>query len=164
MPLSREQFADVVRNAVLIAIDLVLINEKNQVLLGYRNNAPAKGSWFVPGASIWKEESLPQALQRIAKRELGLDALPAPVELIGIYDHFHRDSFFDDAIPTHFVVMACRCRIPADLVFTPDDQHEALRFFDIAELLESPEVHEYTKNYFRPDAPNLFLKGPAVSH
>lgn len=162
MRLSRDQYAEVVRNTVLVSIDLILINEKNQVLLGYRNNAPAKGYWFVPGGSIRKPETLPEALQRITKAELGLDALPGPVVLIGVYDHIHDGSFFDPNVGTRYVVMACRCAVPADLVITPDDQHESLRFFDTDEALASAEVHEYTKNYFRQNPSKLFMAGPAA--
>ncbi len=162
MSLDRRRFEQVVTDAVLVSIDLVLVNDKNQVLLGYRTNAPAKGFWFVPGSSVRKPETLHQAIRRVAKRELGLEDLPGPVKLLGVYDHIYEDSFFDPAVPTHYVVMACRCDVSADLTVTPDDQHDDLRFFDIAEALQSPDVHEYTKNYFRPNPSNLFLPGPAI--
>lgn len=163
MVLDQEKFQDMVRFSVLTSIDLILINDRNQVLLGYRTNAPAKGSWFVPGGRIFKDESLPQAALRIAKRELGLQSFPAPLELQGIYDHFYDDSFFASDVSTHYIVIACRCRVPGTLTVTPDQQHESLRVFDIPELLESPDVHEYTKNYFRDGPGNLFLPGPAAS-
>ena len=104
-----------------------------------------------------------QALLRIFHRELGLDSLPGPTRLLGIYNHIYEDSFFSPAVGTHYVVMACRCDVSANLVVTPDGQHDALRFFDINEALDSPEVHEYTKNYFRPNAANLFLPGPGLA-
>lgn len=158
MTLELDKFSEVVRSAVLVSIDLILMDEQNRVLLGQRTNAPARGYWFVPGGRILKDETTPEAAVRIVKRELGLDALPAPLELQGIYDHIYEDSYFDPSVGTHYVVLACRCRIPSDLPITPDDQHESLQFFSVDDLLASPDVHQYTKNYFRPNPPNLFLR------
>ena len=51
----------------LISIDLIILNSNDEILLGKRNNRPAKGYWFVPGGRIRKNETLKQALSRIAK-------------------------------------------------------------------------------------------------
>src|SRR3954466_13792753 len=54
--LSDAQFADVVRLAPLVSIDLVIRDPDGDVLVGLRTNAPAKGFWFVPGGRIRKNE------------------------------------------------------------------------------------------------------------
>jgi colanic acid biosynthesis protein WcaH len=159
MKLSADEFAQVVAKTVLVSIDLILHDQKNRVLLGRRLNAPAKGFWFVPGGSVKKRESLRQALARIARGELGIELPEGSVELLGVYDHFYGDSFFDPQVPTHYVVLACRCRLPENVALEPDHQHDELRYFSIDELLAAPEVHDYTKNYFRSEADNLFLRG-----
>jgi colanic acid biosynthesis protein WcaH len=41
LPLST--FTTVIKSAPLVSIDLVVTNQKGEVLLGYRNNRPAKG-------------------------------------------------------------------------------------------------------------------------
>lgn len=50
-----------------------MLNEKNQILLGQRKNAPAKDDWFVPGGRVLKNEPLEQDFKRVSKNELGLE-------------------------------------------------------------------------------------------
>jgi colanic acid biosynthesis protein WcaH len=45
-------FKTVIASTPLISIDLVVKNTKGEYLLGYRNNRPAQGFWFVPGGRI----------------------------------------------------------------------------------------------------------------
>jgi colanic acid biosynthesis protein WcaH len=60
-----------VKNMPLIAIDLLVENEKGEYLLGWRSNPPAQSCWFVPGGRIRKNESLASAFIRITQTELG---------------------------------------------------------------------------------------------
>ena len=50
--LNNDEFAQVVRNAPLVAIDLIIRDPEQRVLVGLRMNEPAKGKWFVPGGTI----------------------------------------------------------------------------------------------------------------
>lgn len=159
MELSLKQFEAVVRNTVLVGIDLLLINERGEVLVGMRRSAPARGLLFVPGGRVRKGESLAEALQRVVKRETGLEVSPQDAVLQGVYDHFYEDSFFGPEISTQYSVIACRCRVRSGELLTPDDQHESLVFMAIDALLADPRVHPYTKNYFREGADNQFLSG-----
>ena len=48
MALNKDKYLDIIKHTNLTSIDLVFIyNDK--ILLGFRNNSPAKNSWFVPG-------------------------------------------------------------------------------------------------------------------
>jgi colanic acid biosynthesis protein WcaH len=50
--LSPDEFAQLVRIAPLVSIDVIVRDGQGSVLLGRRNFEPAKGSYFVPvGAS-----------------------------------------------------------------------------------------------------------------
>jgi colanic acid biosynthesis protein WcaH len=154
MKLNLDQFKHVVDNTVLVSLDLLLINQRNQVLVGRRLHAPARGYLFVPGGRIHKGETVTEALMRIAAQETGLCLSLDQVVLHGIYDHIYTDSFFEEpAISTQYVVIACRYAVRSDVPMLADEQHENLCFMPISELLMSPEVHPYTKNYFR-EAPN----------
>ncbi len=64
--LSDKEFMNLIKNAPLVSIDLIVKNKKDEVLLGLRKNAPAKGTWFVPGGRIGKNETLQEAFKRIA--------------------------------------------------------------------------------------------------
>ena len=143
-----------IARAPLVAVDLVLVRDGKEVLLGLRRNRPAQGFWFVPGGRIRKNEKMADALLRVAGDELGLaDALRNGAlrpRLIGGFEHFYPDCFAGDcAVSTHYVVLGHRLDVPAgfDLPLV-DDQHAAFRWWPIDEALGAAEVHRFTKDYF----------------
>jgi len=148
MFLDKQTFQTVVRNAPLVSIDLVLMNSRGQVLLGQRTNRPAQGYWFVPGGRILKDEPMAQAFLRLTQAELGRSLPMADAEFLGVYEHFYRDNFSGTDFSTHYVVLGYRLPCDIDLDRLPVDQHRGYRWFDVAELLASDEVHENTKAYF----------------
>lgn len=138
----------VVRNAPLVSIDLILIDPAERVLLGWRNNQPARDTWFVPGGVIRKNERLDDAFRRIAHAELGLSLERRQAQLLGVYEHFYDSNFAGVAdVDTHYVVVAYRCAI-AQLPVLADSQHRELRWFSRDELLAEPAVHANTRAYF----------------
>jgi colanic acid biosynthesis protein WcaH len=153
--LSNETFLAVVNAAPLVAMDLVIVRGGTEVLLGLRNNAPAKGQWFMPGGRIRKNEPMQTALARVAHDELGLDIakLPHPPVHMGAFEHFYPDSFAGDAgVSTHYVVMGNLVHLPAGTeLAAADAQHSTLRWWPLAEAAHSPQVHRFTKAYV--DAP-----------
>ena len=63
MSYAIELDAQVVKNAPLVSIDIILQNPQSKIFLGRRRNQPTKGKWFVPGGRIRKGERLDQGLQ-----------------------------------------------------------------------------------------------------
>ena len=59
--LSHSDLNTVIRLAPLVAIDLIIRDPQDRILLGLRNNEPAKGYFFVPGGIILKDEPLAEA-------------------------------------------------------------------------------------------------------
>ncbi|MDP3858519.1 MAG: GDP-mannose mannosyl hydrolase [Stagnimonas sp.] len=147
--LPRAEWLQVVRNAPLVSIDLILIDPQGRVLLGLRENEPARDCWFVPGGVIRKGESLDAAFSRIAETELGLPLRRQDAELLGVYEHFYQQNFAGAAgFGTHYVVLAHRLAL-AGALQPADAQHRALRWFRVDELLAEPAVHANVKAYFR---------------
>jgi colanic acid biosynthesis protein WcaH len=146
--LDPDTFCCVVAHAPLVSIDLIAINKEGKVLLGRRINEPAKGYWFTTGGRVFKNEILAQAMQRIAKKELGLCSLPARPQFIGVFEHFYDTSIFE-GVSTHYVNIAYRIGV-SGLTGLPTDQHDDYRWFALEELLESADVHPYVKDYFSP--------------
>ena len=146
-------FKTVVSTTPLVSIDMVVIRGGTEVLLGLRNNRPAKAYWFVPGGRILKNERMWGALRRIADKELGLGAALDAGELSfrwqGAYEHFYSDCFAGDiGISTHYVVMAHRLDVPAAFPLPRgDEQHAELRWWPIAEALAARDVHQFSKDY-----------------
>ncbi|WP_151829897.1 GDP-mannose mannosyl hydrolase, partial [Acinetobacter ursingii] len=108
MWLPDQLFKTMITNTPLIAIDLVVRNTQNEVLLGKRLNAPAKGFWFVPGGRIQKNETLDCAFIRLLKDELGIqNVVPrSDAKLLGLHEHFYDDNLFDETFGTHYIVLA----------------------------------------------------------
>jgi GDP-mannose mannosyl hydrolase len=148
--LSAADFHTVVRLAPLVAIDFIIRNPRREVLLGLRNNEPAKGVHFVPGGIVLKNERLADAFARILKRETSLDATIADARLLGAYEHFYdANRFGDPGFGTHYVVLGHELTIGDAAKVEADAQHGELRFWSERDLLASDRVHENTKAYFR---------------
>jgi colanic acid biosynthesis protein WcaH len=152
--LDNQRFANIVADAPLISIDLVIVRGGQDVLLGLRNNRPAQGFWFVPGGRVMKNETLNSALVRIADKELGLGATIMDASIVpqwhGVFEHFYNDCFAGDlGISTHYVVLEYKLNVDVGFsVLARDDQHAELRWWPIDEAMGSPLVHQFTKDYF----------------
>lgn len=148
-PLPAAAWLQVVRHAPLVSIDLILLDSEGRVLLGLRENEPARGSWFVPGGAVRKGETLDAAFARIAMTELGVSLERAQSVLQGAYEHFYETNFAGaPGVGTHYVVLAHRLSIRG-AVNAADRQHRALRWFGVAELMAAADVHAHVKAYFR---------------
>jgi len=147
--LEKKAFLNVVKNAPLVSIDLIVRNAQQQVLLGYRKNEPARDSWFVPGGRILKDESISAAFKRIVQFELNIDMEYSPRYFFGFFEHLYQTNLFEDKnFGTHYIVLAHTFKADSPILLQEDAQHERLRWFDVDEIQKSHEVHTYTKNYF----------------
>ena len=144
--LSTEDFKSVVKNAPLFAIDLVVLSQKNEILVGKRLNSPAKNWWFVPGGRVFKNESLAKAFNRISINELGVSLHIDHASLLGLYDHFYSESFFCNTISTHYInaTHVVKCNVQ-DLALPMDSQHDNYRWVGIDNLSTDEGVHHYSK-------------------
>lgn len=139
-------FKIIVENYPLISIDFIVVKE-SKILLGRRVNKPAQNFYFTFGGIIKKNEKIVDAQKRIFKNELGLDLNNIP-EFIGIFEHFYEDGRFEN-ISTHYINLAYKVRIEEKPKNLPKEQHNEFKWFTLEELLESNEVHDYVKLYFK---------------
>ena len=143
--LDRQIFETVIHSTPLVSID-ILLKCNDKVLLGKRINKPAQGWFFSIGGKINKNETIDSAMARIALDELNIDLTSTP-EFVGVFEHFYDDSMFED-VSTHYVNLAYEYEVE-EIPDLPTEQHSEYRWFTIDELLESKQVHKYTKDYFR---------------
>jgi colanic acid biosynthesis protein WcaH len=149
--LSEENFANLVRMAPLVAVDLILRDPDGHVLVARRNNNPAKGYYFVPGGSIRKDEKIHTAFARILGTETGLDVPFAAVRLLGAYDHVYTENRFGQpGFGTHYVVLGYEVTFAQRPNIRLDAQHSDYVWMPAADLLASKDVHENTKAYLFP--------------
>ena len=143
--LDDQIFKTVVDSAPLISID-ILIKKGNKILLGKRINKPAQGYFFSIGGRINKNETIDNAMARVALNELNIELKSIP-KFIGVFEHFYDDSIYEN-VPTHYVNIAYEYEVE-EIPDLPNEQHSEYKWFTIGELLESNQVHKYTKDYFR---------------
>jgi colanic acid biosynthesis protein WcaH len=149
MFLDDTTFKTVIASTPLISIDLVVKNTKGEYLLGYRNNRPAQGFWFVPGGRILKNETMDDAFIRLCKNELGVSLIRQQANFLGPFEHFYSDYVFGEDVATHYVVLGYALTIDIDLASLPQDQHNQYRWANKAQLLADEKVHIHSKWYFQ---------------
>jgi colanic acid biosynthesis protein WcaH len=151
------KFKEVLKNTPLVAIDLLVIDSQDQILLGLRSNEPGKGYWSVPGGRIYKDETLKNAFNRISHNELGIIFDMKNLIFKGVYEHFYNQNFFqEENINTHYITIACEIRLPVTSSIQINSQHIDYKFFEKRDLLESPFVLENTKKFFDGEYDDLF--------
>ena len=147
-------FKTIIDSAPLISID-ILLKKGDKVLLGKRVNKPAQGYFFSTGGRIKKNESIDNAMARVALNELNIElfssipprGVKSRPKFIGVFEHFYDDSIYKN-VSTHYVDIAYEYKVE-EIPDLPTEQHSEYKWFTIGELLESKQVHKYTKNYFR---------------
>lgn len=152
-PLPFGQFMAVVEHAPLVSIDLLVYNPQGQVLLGWRNNRPASGHWFVPGGRVLKNEPLDTAFQRLCLAELGVALQRSQAQWQGVYEHFYADNAGDmPGFGTHYVVLAYRLQLDeAQLAALPvGEQHARYCWLSPEQAAAHPQVHTHSRDYFTP--------------
>lgn len=78
-----EVFNQILEYAVIPTFDLVIEIPQRGVVLVRRRIAPYADQWALPGLRMYKSESIEEALQRIAKSEVGLSIDPKKRVFLG---------------------------------------------------------------------------------
>ena len=148
--LDKNEFLYIVKNSPLISIDLIVKNKKGEVLLGWRNNSPARDTWFVPGGRIIKNEKFSSAFSRITKTELGQDFPSQKCKFKGVYEHIYPGENFANIhdVTTHYIVLAFELQLETGLNNLPGDQHKNYKWMTPSDILVNNEIHQNVKNYF----------------
>src|SRR3989338_81614 len=95
-------YSQILEYMPIACIDFVLYH-KGKVLLTYRTQEPEKGQWWVQGGRIFKHEKLEEALQRLAKREIGSEV--KIIRKMGSYEYHSVKAAFGVKTGTHAVVV-----------------------------------------------------------
>lgn len=145
--LDKQTFKTVIKNAPLISLDICMVCN-SQILLCKRNNEPLKGTWFTPGGRIHKNENWKNALERIAKSEIGLNKVTIEdYNLMGIWDHIYRNSVVNQNISTHYVNLPHFVEFKSRPKIVLDDQHNEYDWFDLLLVSTDESFHPYMQKY-----------------
>jgi colanic acid biosynthesis protein WcaH len=144
--ISEDDWNTIVSQVPIVSIDLVVLCDDG-VLLGKRENEPAKGEWFVPGGRVQKGETLVEAVDRVSQQELGTEV--EIIESLGSYEHFYEATDVEGSGGKHYLANGFVVR-PESVTFSPDNQHSDLQIF----YSDPGDLHEYTLQYLQ-DADRL---------
>lgn len=106
---KNEKYPQVAVGAVVFKDDCVLMVK--------RSNAPAKGSWAVPGGKIKLGETMHQALVREIKEETSLDITVG--EVVYIFDVIQHNE--QKEITFHYVIIDFLCELQGGQLKAGDD-------------------------------------------
>lgn len=124
-----------------IASNLMLVNDRNELLVGVRNFEPDKGCWDMPGGFCNYEEDFTDATKREALEELGLtpDDYEEPQYLMNGLDYYHWEGEKEPVINVVFWA-----RLKGSPKITPAD--------DMADCLWVPlsdvDLSKFAPTYF----------------
>jgi colanic acid biosynthesis protein WcaH len=162
--LDKTEFLGIIHKTPLVSIDLIIRDEQNAILVGRRINRPAQGTWFVPGGRIRKDELLKDAFARISAKELGITLDIKTADFLGVFEHLYADNYGgSNDFGTHYVVLGYQVQISAQQISPPTEQHTDYCWLSETQVLENPEVHEYTKAYFQNGISTVGLASSSFS-
>lgn len=75
--LTPEEFDSIYAKVPRLTVEVVLRGPDGAIYLAKRAIEPCKGQWHLPGGTVYFGESLLEAVQRVAKRELGVAVVTA---------------------------------------------------------------------------------------
>jgi ADP-ribose pyrophosphatase YjhB (NUDIX family) len=93
--LSDEDYNFIYSRSPRVCVDLLIKNSNGEVFLTKREIEPYKDHWHLPGGRIRFRETIPQALERIAKSELGYN-IEGPVVLLGVCEFLDESQNGND--------------------------------------------------------------------
>ena len=146
MSLDRENYYKVIKKTTLTSTDLVFLWD-DKILVGLRNNNPAKDFWFVPGSRTGKYERINDGICRVAKSELNLEINSKSAQLLGVFDHIYNNNFIDNKFGTHYLVSAYLIVLDKEPTIVLDNQHSEFKWISFSDIEDLESVHQNTKNY-----------------
>jgi len=89
--LPYDKFIETFKYVPRLAVNILAVNNKGEVLLTKRSIKPFKGFWHFPGSFLLKGETLFDCAQRVAREELGLNIDRGKLGLAGVFDDLDGD-------------------------------------------------------------------------
>jgi ADP-ribose pyrophosphatase YjhB (NUDIX family) len=111
-----------------IAVNAVVFNETNQVLLAKRTD---NGLWCLPGGHVDLGETLEKACLRELFEETGLQG--KVLRLIGIYSDPENSLHIAQGPEWHTVRVSFLCQVVGGTI-TPSSETSDIRYFDLNQL------------------------------
>lgn len=104
-------------------IDLLIMNEKNQILLSWRNDIYFGTGWHLPGGCIRFKETMSERIQKTALEEIGTEVIydGSP---IAIKDVIIDKEGIDRKVRAHHLAVLYLCSLPNKTNINNNNLHE----------------------------------------
>lgn len=106
--LPEELFLFATEITPMINVDLLIKNEKNEILLSWRKDRFYEEGWHVPGGIIRLKETFEERIQKVAEMEIGCSDIvfaKQPIEIVPIICPEMKQR-------GHFISLVYECRLP----------------------------------------------------
>ena len=119
MIIKNNLYQEIQKSIPIPCVDLIILNDKEEILLARRANNPAKGEWWFPGGRIHYLETRLEAVERKLKEECNLEAIS--IVEVGTYDVFIDKSNND--FKSHSITTVFQVNVGANTLYNLDDQN-----------------------------------------
>lgn len=132
MFIPEKQYRVIIKNTIIETIDIIVLNNKWQILLGCRNNEPMKWVYYIPWWRRYKNELINNSIMRKAKEELWINIKIEKLIFLWIYDDIYDNSMFE-WLSSHYssITYVYILNELEEKTINKDNQHSDLKFFDI---------------------------------
>ena len=119
-----------------VNVDLLIQNDKGQILLSWRDDSHYGRGWQIPGRIIRMMETIDERIQKTAIREVGckVEYESDPVVVHENIIRKYREGLENQLERAHNIALLYKCIVPDDYVIDNGDRAETdegfLRWFD----------------------------------
>ncbi len=137
--LTEKEFKSVYTKVPRLCVELIII-QRGKILLSKRSIEPFKNLWHIPGKGVLFRETIKEAIERVAREELGIKVIPE--KFLG-YVEYLNDGF------RHSVSLSFKCRIKGNKKPSALEQADELKFFDKIPKQIVPTHRKFLKTHLR---------------
>ena len=99
----------------VVNVDLLVSNEKREILLAWRDDPHTGTGWHIPGGCIRFREKLADRIHKTAISEFGTEVSfnPEPIKVFEIFSNECREKIEDQRERAHFITLVFACKLDA---------------------------------------------------
>lgn len=121
--LPQKKFLESFKFAPRIAVNILVVNKKDEVLLTKRAIPPKEGSWHYPGGFILRGEKIDNCFRRISEKELGIKLDSTKKEILGAFENIDGDP------RGHIIDLIYEYKLTKDIKFETTKETLEVKFF-----------------------------------
>ena len=139
--LTEREFKSIYTKVPRLCVELIII-QGGKILLTKRSIEPFNGLWHIPGKGVLYREKIKEAIDRVAKEELGIRVYQE--KFLG-YVEYLNDGF------RHSVSLAFKCKIKGNQQPKILEQTDEIKFFNKI----PKKIIPYHKKFLKTHLKNL---------